>query len=86
VFPVEIGLTPLDLPEGPFTLATITDITRRKQYKESDWAFHFNVCSFATLRPGTCDPKTWKRKLGKVAEVYGNRTHLAYLPVNHNWI
>jgi len=34
-----------------------------------------------------------KKKIGKdlgyqndLAEVHGNRTHLAHLPVNHNWI
>jgi len=30
-FPVEIGLTPLEMPEGLVTLATITDITERKR-------------------------------------------------------
>jgi two-component system CheB/CheR fusion protein len=29
-FPAEIGLTPLDMPEGPATLVTITDITIRQ--------------------------------------------------------
>jgi two-component system, chemotaxis family, CheB/CheR fusion protein len=29
--PVEIGLTPIVMPEGPVTLATITDITKRKR-------------------------------------------------------
>ena len=30
-FAVEIGLTPIDMTEGPVTLATITDITERKR-------------------------------------------------------
>ena len=33
-FPAEIGLTPLDMPEGPVTLVTITDITVRKRLEE----------------------------------------------------
>jgi PAS domain S-box-containing protein len=33
-FPVEIGLTPLDMPDGPLTLATITDITERKRLEK----------------------------------------------------
>jgi PAS domain S-box-containing protein len=34
-FPVEIGLTPLDMPDGPLTMATITDITERKRKEKS---------------------------------------------------
>jgi len=34
-FPVEIGLTPLNMPEGLGTLATITDITERKRREQS---------------------------------------------------
>jgi len=33
-FPVEIGLTPLEMPEGLVTMATITDITERKRLEE----------------------------------------------------
>ena len=33
-FPAEIGLTPLDMPEGLVTMATITDITERKRHEE----------------------------------------------------
>jgi len=32
--PVEIGLTPIQMPDGLFILATITDITQRKQAEE----------------------------------------------------
>jgi PAS domain S-box-containing protein len=34
VFPVEIGLTPLEMSEGLATLATITDITARKRLSQ----------------------------------------------------
>lgn len=33
--PVEIGLTPVNAPKGLFVLATVTDITRRKQAEEA---------------------------------------------------
>jgi PAS domain S-box-containing protein len=33
-FPVEIGLTPLDMPDGLLTMATITDITERKRLEK----------------------------------------------------
>jgi len=34
-FPVEIGLTPLQMPVGLVTMATITDITKRKHREEN---------------------------------------------------
>jgi PAS domain S-box-containing protein len=33
-FPIEIGLTPYESPQGPFTLTVIVDITERKQARE----------------------------------------------------
>jgi len=33
-FPVEIGLTPIETPEGPLVMATIVDITQRKRAEE----------------------------------------------------
>ena len=34
-FPIEVGLTPVETPEGPAVLATVTDITERRRTEEA---------------------------------------------------
>ena len=36
-FPVEIGLTSVDLPDGPQVVATVVDITARKLLAQADY-------------------------------------------------
>ncbi len=46
-FPVEIGLNPINTPEGQYTIAIIIDITNRKQQEENLKKSHLNLQYYA---------------------------------------
>lgn len=47
-FPVEIGLTPIEMAEGPFVLSAILDVTARKRSERWWAAAHAVTCALAS--------------------------------------